>query len=187
MLGSPRCGHGDPPIPGCGPEDPSWLGAWRPTPRCGPGDPPRPSPSTSPLVWAWRPLPGQIAQLPLWVWAWRPARHAGIPPHPLGDLQDMLGYHLQCMLGYHPPVIRMRDRCKNITLPQTSFAGGKKMKQTTNSTEPMRSHMKQSFFFRRHRILGKIWRKTTITKTMLWSYHVHVPPAVRLYPAALEN
>ena len=25
----------------------------------------------------------------------------------------------------HPPVNRMTDRCKNITLPQTSFAGGK--------------------------------------------------------------
>ena len=25
----------------------------------------------------------------------------------------------------HPPVNRMIDRCKNITLPQTSFAGGK--------------------------------------------------------------
>ena len=32
-----------------------------------------------------------------------PARHAGIPP---------------------PPVNRMTDRCKIITLPQTSFAGG---------------------------------------------------------------
>ena len=26
---------------------------------------------------------------------------------------------------YSPPVNRMTDRCKNITLPQTSFAGGK--------------------------------------------------------------
>ena len=26
-----------------------------------------------------------------------------------------------------PPVNRMTDRCKNITLPQTSFAGGKKI------------------------------------------------------------
>ena len=25
---------------------------------------------------------------------------------------------------YYPPVNRMTDRCKNITLPQTSFAGG---------------------------------------------------------------
>ena len=27
----------------------------------------------------------------------------------------------------HPPVNRMTDRCKNITLPQTSFAGGNKV------------------------------------------------------------
>ena len=26
--------------------------------------------------------------------------------------------------GIHPPVNRMTDRCKNITLPQTSFVGG---------------------------------------------------------------
>ena len=47
--------------------------------------------------------PGQTPQLPPWVWAWRPARHAGIPPPPSGDLQGMLGYHLQCMLVYQPP------------------------------------------------------------------------------------
>ena len=28
---------------------------------------------------------------------------------------------------YSPPVNRMTDRCKNITLPQTSFAGGKNL------------------------------------------------------------
>ena len=28
--------------------------------------------------------------------------------------------------GANPPVNRMTDRCKNITLPQTSFAGGNK-------------------------------------------------------------
>ena len=32
----------------------------------------------------------------------------------------------RCRLAYtHSPVNRMTDRCKNITLPQTSFAGGK--------------------------------------------------------------
>ena len=50
--------------------------------------------------------------------------HAGIAHNPL--LQGMLGYHLQYMLGYHPPVNRITNRCKNITLPQTSFAGGNK-------------------------------------------------------------
>ena len=31
----------------------------------------------------------------------------------------------QHALRQTPPVNRMTDRCKNITLPQTSFAGGK--------------------------------------------------------------
>ena len=76
-----------------------------------------------------------------------PARPLNFPPgcgpgDPLGDLlQGMLGYHpsgdlLQGMLiagippAMHagipppaPPVNRMTDRCKNITLPQTSFVG----------------------------------------------------------------
>ena len=38
------------------------------------------------------------------------ARHAGIPP----------AMHA----GIAPPMNRMTNRCKNITLPQTSFAGG---------------------------------------------------------------
>ena len=33
-------------------------------------------------------------------------------------------------LPRYPPVKRMADRCKNITLPQTSFAGGNKEKKT---------------------------------------------------------
>ena len=54
---------------------------------------------------------------------WRPP---GTRP-PGTDLQGMLGYppprtDLQGMLGYPiPPLNRMTDRCKNITLPQTSF------------------------------------------------------------------
>ena len=74
--------------------------------------------------------------------------HAGIHTHPLPHC--MLGYthpvplhvgiqtpcpiacwdtHLlpHCMLGYTSPLVnRMTDRCKNITFPQTSFAGGNK-------------------------------------------------------------
>ena len=112
--GNPQwCGPGHPPRP-----DPStapWVWAWRPPP-------PRPDPSTAPWVWAWRPLqarslkcplgvgletpPGQSPQLPPWVWAWRPHK----------DLQGMLGYQPP-----PPPVNRMTDRCKNFTLPQTSF------------------------------------------------------------------
>ena len=33
-----------------------------------------------------------------------------------------------CMPCTHPPVNRMTDACENITLPQTSFAGGKNKK-----------------------------------------------------------
>ena len=123
------CGPGDP--PGCGPEDNP--------PGCGPGDLPRPDPSTSPLGVGLetpqaRPLnfplgvgletpPGQTPQLPPWVWAWRPARHAGIPHPP--DLQGMLGYHLQCMLGY-PPVNRILDTLLKI-LPCPNFVAAVKI------------------------------------------------------------
>ena len=76
----PRCGPGDP--PGCGPGYPA--------PRCGPGDPtPRPDPSSSPL--------GVGLETCKACW----------DTHAPGDLQGMLGYHLQCMLG-------MTDMCKNI-------------------------------------------------------------------------
>ena len=34
------------------------------------------------------------------------------------------GLHLVLRGGLLPPVNRMTNRCKNITLPQTSFAGG---------------------------------------------------------------
>ena len=39
---------------------------------------------------------------------------------------------LRCMLGSQPlpHMDRMTDTCKNIALPQTSFAGGKKLKNT---------------------------------------------------------
>ena len=46
------------------------------------------------------PPPGQTPQAPPWMRAWKPTRHAGIPPP--GDLQGMLGYHLQGILGYPP-------------------------------------------------------------------------------------
>ena len=62
--------------PRCGPGDP---------PGCGPGDSSRPDPLTCPQMWAWR-----------------PARHAGIPPTPWRPARNA-GYHLHCMLGYHPP------------------------------------------------------------------------------------
>ena len=76
---------------------------------------------------------------PLKVWAWRPPQARplnltlgcgpGDPP-----VQDILGYHLQCMLGYHPlPLCTefLTHATENITLPKTSFAGGNK-RQTSN-------------------------------------------------------
>ena len=44
----------------------------------------------------------------------RPARHAGILPARHAGIPPL-------------PVNRMTDRCKNITLPQISFAGGNKL------------------------------------------------------------
>ena len=95
-LETPRMGLE---IPGCGPGDPLGVGL----------DIPLGVGLETPWVWAWRPLgvgletpPGQTPQLPPWVWAWKPARHAGIAPP--GDLQGMLGYHLQFMLGCVLPV-----------------------------------------------------------------------------------
>ena len=106
---------------------PPWVWAWRP-PRCGPGDPPgcgprdpsRPDPSTSPLGVGLETPPGQTPQLPPWVWAWRPARHAGIPPIP----PRIPARHA----GIPPPLWTefLTHASENITLPQTSFAGGNK-------------------------------------------------------------
>ena len=51
------------------------------------------------------------------------ARHAGIPPAIHAGIA-------------HPPVNRMTNRCKNITLPQASFAGRK----NTNAKNGLYSH-----------------------------------------------
>ena len=90
--GTPRAGtpqsrppRPDPPqlplgcVPGSDPTQfPPWLWVWTR------------SPSISPWLWAWTRSPSTSP----WVWTWRPP----------GDLlQGMLGYHLQCMLGLHPP------------------------------------------------------------------------------------
>ena len=92
---------------------PPWVWPWIPL-CCGPGDPPGCGPGDPPARLFNFPLgcgpedpPGQTPQLP--------------PRCGPGDLQGMLGYHLQCMLGYHPPplpVNRIINTCKNITLPQ---------------------------------------------------------------------
>ena len=79
--------------PGCGPRDPQARPLNFPL-GCGPGDP-----------------PGQTPQLPPWMWP--------------GNLQGMLGYHpleTCCKTCWDttppPPVNRITDTCKNITLPQ---------------------------------------------------------------------
>ena len=51
---------------------------------------------------------------------WSPPSHTH--PYPIAFWDTPLPH---CMLGYTHLVNRMTDRCKNITLPQTSFAGGK--------------------------------------------------------------
>ena len=77
----PRCEPGDPRV---------WAGY---PPKCGRGDPPRCGPRDPP--------PGQTPELPL---GCGPGDLQGILRyHPPRDLQGMLGYHLQCMLEYHPP------------------------------------------------------------------------------------
>ena len=49
------------------------------------------------------------------------------------------GCLLHCMPGYTPsPVSRMTDRCKNTTLPQTSFAGGNERIWTPGGAHPWR-------------------------------------------------
>ena len=65
-------------------------------------------------------LPGGVSAprrgclLPGGAWSW------GVPgPGGLG------GGGIPACTEADPPVNRMTDRCKNITLPQTSFAGGK--------------------------------------------------------------
>ena len=103
------------------PQLPPWVWAWTRSPSisplavgldqiplnfplgCGPGDPPGHIPLNFPLGCG----PGNLQGM------------LGCHPPPRWDLlQGMLGYHLQCMLGQHPPVNRITDTCKNITFPQ---------------------------------------------------------------------
>ena len=72
-----------------------------------------------------------------------PATHAPQPHRPLGHAHPqpcMLPGHEcppghACLPGHaHPPSVnRMTNRCKNITLPQTSFAGDNKIKRKHSS------------------------------------------------------
>ena len=96
MLGYPWVWAWRP--PGCGPADPPGVGLK--TPRCGPGDPPGCGPGDP---------PGQTLNFPLGVGLETPRARPLNFPHGCGPRD------LQGMLGYHPPVDRMTDTCKNIT------------------------------------------------------------------------
>ena len=105
--------HGQVCLSACCDTQPPWVWAWRPPPQ----------------VRAWRPFhPGQTPQLPPGCGPVDPTVGVGLEtlpqvrplnfppgcgpgdPCPPGDLQGMLGYYLQCMLGYHhPPLNRMTD------------------------------------------------------------------------------
>ena len=72
-------------------------------------------------------------QFPPWVWAWTWSLAGGL----LGRGVSLAGGSLwgglpgrgvsEHALRQTPPVDKITDICKNITLPQTSFKGGKKM------------------------------------------------------------
>ena len=92
-------------------------------PRCGPGDPPaRPLNFPPGVRLETHPPPGQTPQLSLWVWAWRPAGHTGIPPPP----PQLPARHAGIPPPPPPPPRTefLSHASKNMTLPQTSFAGG---------------------------------------------------------------
>ena len=87
--------------PGCGPGDPTDVSlenhqvwACRP-PKCGPGDPP---------VWAWRPPWPDPSSSPLGLVLETCKACWDTQTTPPRDLQGMLGYYLQGMLEYHPPL-----------------------------------------------------------------------------------
>ena len=71
-----------------------------------------------PPVWAWRPPPPPRCgpgELPLRCGPGDPPAIPSTPPgcgpgDPPGDLQFMLGYHMQGMLGYQPPPPRQNER-----------------------------------------------------------------------------
>ena len=99
--------------PGCGPGDPKGQTRQLP-PECGPEDPSGPDPSTSLLGVSWDTTP------------WRSARGY----HPLHSPPTW-----EQTLPPPPHVDRILDTrfWKNITLPQTSFAGGKDARSANNA------------------------------------------------------
>ena len=114
---------------GVGLETP-WVWAWNP-PAGGPRTPLGVGLET-PQVWAWRPPQVRPLNLPPWMWAWRPPPRPDPSTSPLGvgletckACWDTTPWIPAAMHAGIPPaaVNRMTDRCKNITLHQTSFAG----------------------------------------------------------------
>ena len=104
--------------PGCGPGDPPGV-AWRPHPPQDPSNSPLGVDMETPPA---RPLnfpPGCGPRDPL------PARSLKLPPGcGPGDQEGMLGCHPPetCKACWDtPPVNRITDTCKNITLPQLRF------------------------------------------------------------------
>ena len=137
--GLPQCmlGYTTPPgvgletPPRCGPRD-SLVWAWRNPPGCGPGDPPGCGPGDPPGCGPGDPLgcgpedplptscgPGEPPARPL---NFPPGVGLETPPETCKPCWDTT-----CKACWdtppHPAVNRMADMCKNITLPQTSFAG----------------------------------------------------------------
>ena len=106
---------------------PLWVWAWPVPPQLPPlGVGMDQIPLNFPLGCGHGPDPPQFAP---WLWAW--TRSHSISPMVVGLDQIPLNFPLGCGPGdpspgpgTPPPVNRITDTCKNITLPQTSFAGG---------------------------------------------------------------
>ena len=112
--------------PKCGPETPRvwawrplWVWAWR-LPRCGPGDPPTwPDPSASPLGVGLETPHTRNVEKP-------PTRHAGIPPPPwIPARHALISPAMHAGIPPPPWTEFLTHASEKITLPQTSFAGGK--------------------------------------------------------------
>ena len=93
----------------------------------GPGPDP---PQLPPWVWAWSPPKPDPPKLPPWVWACKPARHAGIPPPAWRPAARHAGIPPTMHVGIASPLWTefLPHTSENITLPKTSFAGGKNWK-----------------------------------------------------------
>ena len=74
---------------------------------------------------------------------------------------------------HHPPVNRMTNGCKNITLPQTSFAGGYKSVWTIHRTYLKETNMTSKFslwFYRQTKVTFPQFR---YLHTPMYSYSIY--------------